>query len=112
MTEDKKSSRVHLKAITQDNNLTYMFSALMILLLSTALLDELRLPWLFAVVDIIIVFVLLLSINSLTVGRSWRKEIYILVSFMIFLLISRDVLIASEYVDYLQLFILLLFFTG
>jgi len=112
MIQDKKRVRGHLKPITQANNLTYIFSALMILLLSTALLDELKINWLIIVVDIIIIFVLLLSINSLTIGRSWKKEIYGLTLLMVFLLISKDVFIAREYVDYIQLAILLLFFTG
>lgn len=97
-----------MKQITQENNFLYLCAALVALLFFAALgsstLGENLLP-------VITIATLIVSIKSIHTDITWKKTVYLLIVFLIAVNILAK-MFESQFIVYINLFILLVFFAG
>lgn len=102
---------MHTKKISSENNFIYLFIALTGLLLSTALLQEIKADWKEALYSLVFFGVFVLSVHSIRSERTWMWAVYFF-SFLIVLLYLFHQFFTASVADFLHLLILFLFFAG
>ncbi len=101
-----------MKKLSHENNFHYLFTALMLLLLSMALLHQIQTLWLNNIIELIILLVLLVGVHTLQTDKSWKWAVYFMVLTLIIFVATQKMFRIAIIVDYLHLFILLFFFIG
>ena len=100
-----------MKQLTQSNNFVYLCGALIALLFSASLVQELSGTWgedLFSFVSLLMIFV---SLKSVHTNVTWKKSMYIILFFLAVVMIVAKIFHFS-YIPYINLGLLLFFFTG
>ncbi len=101
-----------MSKISKKNNFTYLFVALTSLLFFMALLNEIKNPFLDDMIEILILFVLFIGVHSIKSERSWSYSVYIMMSILFVVFISRNFFWDSPIIGYIHIFLLLAFFMG
>ena len=100
-----------MKQLTQANNFVYLCGALIALLFSASLVQELSGTWgedLFSFFSLLMIIV---SLKSVHTDVTWKKSMYILFIFLALVIIMSKIFHFS-YIPYINLALLLFFFIG
>lgn len=97
--------------LTNKNNYVYLFFSLIIFLFSSAVTVDFPNSLGDDVFSVITLLMLVVSLRSLKMERTWRKTVYGLIAFFIFLTILGK-FFDHQYLVYLILMLLLIFFIG
>ena len=100
-----------MQKISADNDFIYLFIALVALLFSTALLQEINIGASEESFALIFFLVLVLGVNSVRKERTWMWTVYFL-SFLVVALYLLHTLFSVSFTALINLFIMLLFFMG
>ncbi len=101
-----------MKKLSHENNFHYLFTALMLLLFSMALLHQIQTPWLNNIIELIILLVLLVGAHTLQTDKPWRWTVYFMALTLIVFVSMQKMFQTTFIVEYFHLFILLFFFIG
>ena len=100
-----------MKVVTQSNNFVYLFWALVALLFSASLVQELSGTWGEEIFSFVILAMLILSIKSVRTDFAWKKIFYLL-SLVFFILIVIAKFIHVSFLPNLTLLLMMIFFIG
>jgi len=100
-----------MKQLSHENNFLYLCGALVALLFSASLIQELSGTWgedLFSMVSILMIVV---SLKSIHTDVTWKKSLYIIIFFLTITVVLGRVFHFSS-ISYINLALLLFFFVG
>ncbi len=100
-----------MKKITSENNFSYLFIALLTLLVSSSLLEQINIQWVDNLLGIIIFFVFTIGVHSDQTDRTWRWAVYFLAVLTVMLYFVHQ-LLSVAVADFLYLLLMLCFFAG
>jgi len=98
-----------MRKVSTENNFNYLFVALLTLLFSTALLQQLQEGWLTYLLDLIVFAVFVVGAYSIRIDHTFSWALYMVSSLVIAFYLLRTFL-PPEAATYIQLTLMLLFF--
>ncbi len=100
-----------MQQITKENNFIYLFFSLVIFLFSTSVMEDFPGGLREDLFSVVIILMLAVSLMSAKTERTWKKVVYGLIAFFV-ISVALGKFLHHQYMSYLVLITLLIFFVG
>ena len=88
-----------MSKISTENNFVYLFIALVTLFFSSSVMAYIQNQFVGNIIEILIFFILLISVRSLKSERSWRFSVYTMMFFLTLIFIANYFITALLFLD-------------
>ncbi len=101
-----------MKKISHENNFSFLFAALVLLLFSIVLLRQVQSPWIDNIIEFVVLLIMLVGVRTLQRDKRWKWTVYFIVATLLAFTATQRIFNTAVFVEYFNLLALLVFFIG